>query len=764
MVSKLDIPLHGTAVNIVRRCGFALSGVLQSKFGCLAIIDGVDFDRDPSIAQQSGPTIVPEKRFSVTLRGGVQVSVWKADLINYRVDAVVNAANEYLQHYGGLALALSKAGGPQIQKDSEEYIKRHGSLKTGDAVVFDAGFLPCKKIIHAVGPQLPPDPSERDVMRYEPLLERAIRSILNGVQGHRLQSVAIPAISSGLFHYPLPKCAETIVTAVKCYCENTYSPHLLPKEIHFVNHDEPTVKEMERACHQILATSKRRGDAKTPTQSVQLGNVHLTLKRGKIEDQQTDVIVNTASDKPDLNIGQISKALLQKAGQKMQEEFKKAPRQGHVIVTQAYQLQCKKVFHTFCVEKGIDPAHQAAAQLILFNSVLECLWLAGTSRHKSIAFPAIGTGALGFNKKEVADIMSRAVVDFAQKFPEKIEVDFVIYPSDNDTFKAFEEHMGYLQQKASHAMMLSSPASEDRADFHVSRSPTPQISLNGASNETTREAEQWLSRLLFRSNGKVVICNNFILHFGEEQHLQLSRLLKSGVSIEEVFEKGHASILVKGDSDEDVVVAGLQVEAMLCNVQKAFVKEECAMLPAVMTKSLSFERKTVDNSNEAFLDRLSGHRKHGLFIVKVDRVENPTLKKLFELKKKQLSCSTPPRTMVQRIPAQFCEMVSHIGFHAEYAPPDDPSFGEGIYFASKVKIAMEVWKEHKRPKEEYLYFVEAEVLTGNPAPGKPGLILPPAVGTESQTVYHSVSGGPDISVIFSGYQALPTYIITCKMC
>nr|XP_033473821.1 protein mono-ADP-ribosyltransferase PARP9 [Epinephelus lanceolatus]XP_033473822.1 protein mono-ADP-ribosyltransferase PARP9 [Epinephelus lanceolatus] len=761
MVSKLDIPLHGNAVNIVRRCGFALSDVLQSKFGCLAIIDGVDFDRDPSIAQQRGPTIVPEKRFSVKLRGGVQVSVWKADLINYQVDAVVNAANEHLQHYGGLALALSNTGGPQIQKDSEDYIKRHGSLKTGDAVVFDAGFLPCKKIIHAVGPRLPPYPSTHDVMRYEPLLERAIKNILDRVKENQLQSVAIPAISSGLFHYPLPECAKTIVTAVKRYCENAYSPHLLPKEIHLVNHDEPTVKEMERACHQILATSKHRGDTKTPTQTVQLGNVHLTLKRGKIEEQQTDVIVNTASAQRNLDNGAISKAILQKAGKKMQEEIKHAPRQGHVIVTQAYQLQCKKVFHTFCTEKGIDPA----AQQKLFNSVSDCLWLAGTSRHKSIAFPAIGTGDLGFNKKEVADIMSQAVVDFAQKFLEKIEVDFVIYPSDNNTFKAFEEHMGYLQQKASHAMMLSSPASEHRADFHGSRSPTPQISLNGSSNETTREAEQWLSCLLFRSNGKVVICNNFILHFGEKQHLQLSRLLKSGVSIEEVFEKGHASIVVKGDSDEDVVVAGLQVEAMLCNVQKEFVmEEECAMLPAVMTKSLSFERKTVDNSNQVFLDRLSGYKKHGLFIVKVDRVENPALKKLFELKKKQLSCSTPPRTMVQRIPAQFCEMVSHIGFHAEYAPPDDPSFGEGIYFASKVRIAMEVWKEQKGPKEEYLYFVEAEVLTGNSTLGKPGLILPPAVGTESQTVYHSVSGGPDISVIFSGYQALPTYIITCKTC
>lgn len=77
-----------------------------------------------------------------------------------------------------------------------------------------------------------------------------------------------------------------------------------------------------------------------------------------------------------------------------------------------------------------------------------------------------------------------------------------------------------------------------------------------------------------------------------------------------------------------------------------------------------------------------------------------------------------------------------------------------------MKKALEVWKE---PKREYLHLVEAEVLTGNSTLGKPGLILPPAVGTEPLILYDSVSGGPDISVIFSGYQALPKYIITYKI-
>ncbi|XP_039673638.1 protein mono-ADP-ribosyltransferase PARP9 isoform X2 [Perca fluviatilis] len=767
MDSKFDIPLRGPSVNIVRRCGSALSDVLQSKFGCVATIDGVDFERGLSTVQQRGPSVVPEKRFAVTLHGGVQVSVWKADLTNFQADAVVNAANDQLHHYGGLALALSMAGGPQIQRDSDDYISKYGGLKTGDAIVCDAGSLPCKKIIHAVGPYVSKYPLKSDVSAAKQLLERAIMSILDRVKENRLQSVAIPAISSGLFNYPLPDCAKAIVTTVKHYYESSGSSGHLPKEIFLVNNDEPTVKEMNRACLQLLTNRRTRGDAKTSTPTVQLGNVHLTLKRGKIEEQHTDVIVNTASPQRDLNIGEISRALLQRAGPGMQQEIYNVPQTGHVIVTNPYKLQCKQVYHTFCTEKWKDPAQQRVAQQILFKSVSECLWLAA-AKHKSIAFPAIGTGALGFDKKEVAQIMSNAVADFAQNAPQKFEVHFVIFPSDNDTFKAFEEQFRYLQQKASDpnfthvdVMMSSQPAFEHRDDFQGDRALTPQISLIGPSDETTREAERWLSGLLFQTLDTVAIRNNFIQHFGEKEHLQLSRLIKGGVSIEESFENGRAGITVKGNSTEDVVVAGLQVEAMLCNIQKEFVtEEERAMLCAVLPEDVSFERKTVDRSSPEFSERSSAFKKHGLLrILKLDKVENPALNVLFAQKKNQLCCFTP-QTMFQRIPAQFCEMVSHIGFHAEYAPPDEPKYGEGIYFAGTVEKAMEVWKGQK---EEYLHFVEAKVLTGNATSGKPGLILPPAVGTDPPILYDSVSGERDISVIFSGYQALPTYIITCKV-
>ncbi|KAK2906309.1 protein mono-ADP-ribosyltransferase PARP9 [Channa argus] len=758
MDSKSYIFLDGSSVNIVRKCGLGLKDVIEMKFGCVAEIRGVDLQSTSSMAQKKKPTIPPERRFSVVLNSGVKVSVWKADLTNFQVDAIVNAANTRLQHYGGLALALSEAGGPQIQKDSVNYITTYGELKTGDAIVCNPGSLPCKKVIHAVGPALS---NSSDVYRAEPLLQQAIKSVLDKVKKNHLNSVAIPAISSGLFNYPLTQCANTIVSTVKQYYQNYSHPGHVPLEIHFVNNDEPTVKEMERACHNILdphmsmtysqaAASRSTGAAKTSTPTVTIGNVLLILKKGKIEEQQTDVIVNTTSAELNLQSGKISNALLKKAGPGIQNELRSVSSSGYVITTKPYNLHCKEVYHTLCIENG-----KQSAQTVLYHSVLDCLRRAAMRQHSSIAFPAIGTGGLGFSKKEVAKIMSEAVAEFAKEPRITMSVYFVIFPSDDDTFKAFEQHMTSLQHNTSHSSVRHELESRD--DFHETKPSTPHINLIGTSNEAVCEAKQWLSGLLSKSSGIICISNNFIQHFGEQEYDQLSYLTRNRISIKESLDKGHSSITLKGYSSEDVVVAGLQVEAMLCKVQKDFVTEEEETMFFMSTKKASFERKTVTHSVPLFSDIVSVFREERLRVVKMEKVENLVLEMLFELKKNQLKV-THPQTMFQCIPAQFCEMICRVGFHAECAPPEDPAYGEGIYFTRSVKKARELWKEKK---DKYLYFIQAEVLIGNSTLGKPVLILPPPKGKDPQTLYDSVHG-PDIAVIFSSYQALPRFIFTCE--
>uniref|UniRef100_A0A3B1IL13 Macro domain-containing protein n=1 Tax=Astyanax mexicanus TaxID=7994 RepID=A0A3B1IL13_ASTMX len=195
----------------------------------------------------------PKIRYTKQLSGGMKISVWKDDLTTHKVDAVVNTANEQLQH-GGLALALSRAGGPEIQQMSDHYIQTNRRVHTGDAIVTTAGKLPCKMIIHAVGPPVPKNPSAKDVSAAKPFLESVIWKILTLAQYNNLQSVAIPAISSGLYNFPRHICADIIVNTVKSFSDKQH-PQSTSLEVRLVNNDDPSVREMLRACQQLLGPS-----------------------------------------------------------------------------------------------------------------------------------------------------------------------------------------------------------------------------------------------------------------------------------------------------------------------------------------------------------------------------------------------------------------------------------------------------------------------------------------------------------------------------
>lgn len=303
------IPLQEPFANIKGQFYSTLKQVLQNKFGCQPIFEGVDFKEYSITAQATNPSVIREKRFTGVLPGGVLLSVWKDDLINVRVDAVVNAANTQLEHHGGLAQSLCLAGGPKIQFESRYFIKRNGELNTGDAVEGTAGHLPCKALIHAVGPCLSPYPTSTEVALAEPLLKKAIKNVLKIVVKQQFKTVAIPALSSGIFNFPRDRCADIIVSTVKHFCQN---PRGI-EEILLVNNDEPTVWEMERACRQLLTsnqpltynqpfTSNQPFPSNQPltysqavadknvSPSLQLGSVLMTLKWGKIEEQKVQFL------------------------------------------------------------------------------------------------------------------------------------------------------------------------------------------------------------------------------------------------------------------------------------------------------------------------------------------------------------------------------------------------------------------------------------------------------------------------------------------
>ena len=126
------------------------------------------------------------------------------------VDAIVNPANSYLQLGAGVAEAISLRGGPSIQVECDEI----GYCPEGQAVITGGGNLKARYVIHAVGPLgSHPDADTK--------LKSATRSSLRVADENRLRSIAFPAISTGVFGYPMDRCAEFMLSTTMEYLQST---------------------------------------------------------------------------------------------------------------------------------------------------------------------------------------------------------------------------------------------------------------------------------------------------------------------------------------------------------------------------------------------------------------------------------------------------------------------------------------------------------------------------------------------------------------
>ena len=156
---------------------------------------------------------------------GVNISLRYGDITGEVVDAIVNPANEFLRHAAGLAKLIVQKGGIEIQRESEKIMRDRGFqfLHVGDAVYTTAGSLPCKFVIHAVGPEWNRQSDKKGIK----LLQKACLESLKLASQLGLSSVAVPAVSSGIFRAPLDACAFAMLNAVEEYLT---MPNVVKKE------------------------------------------------------------------------------------------------------------------------------------------------------------------------------------------------------------------------------------------------------------------------------------------------------------------------------------------------------------------------------------------------------------------------------------------------------------------------------------------------------------------------------------------------------
>ena len=145
-----------------------------------------------------------------SLPTGQTVQLVQGDLTAEQVDAIVNAANEHLAHGGGVAWAIVRKGGEVIQQESDEWIRAHGPVSHAHPAWTSGGLLPAKYVIHAVGPVW--GDGDEDAK-----LSAAVRGSLHVADELRLASIAMPAISTGIFGFPKGRAADVTFRAIAHY-------------------------------------------------------------------------------------------------------------------------------------------------------------------------------------------------------------------------------------------------------------------------------------------------------------------------------------------------------------------------------------------------------------------------------------------------------------------------------------------------------------------------------------------------------------------
>jgi O-acetyl-ADP-ribose deacetylase len=164
----------------------------------------------------------------------MEIEVVAGDIVDQRVDAVVNAANSGLMGGGGVDGAILRAGGTVQLQSRRELVERIGSLPTGQAAATDAGTMPARWIIHVVGPVHSRSEDRRD------LLASCYREALRVADELGARTIAFPAVSAGIYGWPIDSAADIAVETVASATTNV-------EHVRFVLFNEEALVQFQRA-------------------------------------------------------------------------------------------------------------------------------------------------------------------------------------------------------------------------------------------------------------------------------------------------------------------------------------------------------------------------------------------------------------------------------------------------------------------------------------------------------------------------------------
>ncbi|XP_051005825.1 protein mono-ADP-ribosyltransferase PARP14-like [Acomys russatus] len=657
---------------------------------------------------------------------GVTLIAQQGDLSRFPVDAVVNAANENLRHINGLALSLSKAAGPELQAECDQIVRNSGgTVLPGNAVISKAGKLPCRHVIHAVGPRWKND----KVLECVSLLKKVVDQSLTLAEEYKCHSVAIPAISSGIFDFPLDQCVSTIVLAIKENFLRKQDRRTL-KKIYLVGLSAKVAEAFAEAVkgvykdtlsHTALPLSLKAPVplGKTPPNQdcllVSPEGLRIRLVEDSVQNAKTHIIVNSVPLNLALNIGPLSQALLEKAGPQLQEELDNVGQGvsvnvGTILQTSGCNLNCRHVFHVV-----VPPwkSNNTTWSLKAMKDIIRyCLKTTQALSLQSIAFPAIGTGNLGFPKPEFAKLIISEVLKFSSRNQLKTlqEVQFLLHPKDHENIQAFSDE---FDRRKNGSPSDKHPKAEDTQGVYGSLS-SPTLGVH----------EMNIGSILFQvATGDItkevadVIVNSTSATFDLKAGVSKAILDGAGQNVEK-----ECSLLAQQGNKEYIVTKGgsLQCKNIIHIVGGNDVKrsvscvlEECERrnlssicLPAIGTggaqQNPDVVAKAIMDAIEEFIQKKSVQAVKRVKVV----IFQPHILNIFydNMKEREGSPAPPQQSVLSKIVCEFFTFMKYIFLTLMVK-------GVKEVFVSIFSIAFFGFSKQPSPKRNALVLEKKEELT-----------------------------------------------------